>query len=209
MMLSSLKKVAVVVGFSAVSANAMAETATDTIEVYAGLAPALELTCSDVHFGVWHVPTGNRGGATNITLTRENDALAGDNAGRMALSENTAFNGPQAGSCNVTGSSATTGNGQAILVGESPQQTVSGTLAAIANVSDYKFGTISIPSGGAGTMAYTLGVSNRHPPISETGTASFSIVGVLTIPNNITSDWFGGYKSSAPHLVQFDDFVDN
>lgn len=82
-------------------------------------------------------------------------------------------------------------------------------VAAIANVSDYKFGTIAIPSGGAGTMAYTLGVSNRNPPISETGTASFSIVGVLTIPNNITSDWFGGYKSSAPHSVQFDDFVDN
>ncbi|HEY7884494.1 MAG TPA: hypothetical protein VIC08_06045 [Cellvibrionaceae bacterium] len=194
------------VGFSSSSS---AETATDTIEVYAGLAPALELSCTDVHFGVWRVPTGNRGGATNITLTRQNDALAGDNAGRMALSENPAFNGPQAGSCNVTGSSATTGNGQAILVGESPQQTVSGTLAAIADVSDYKFGTIAIPGGGAGTMAYTLGVSNRTPPISETGTASFSIVGVLTIPNNITSDWFGGYKSSAPHAVQFDDFVDN
>ncbi|MFU8785590.1 hypothetical protein, partial [Aliidiomarina sp.] len=48
--------------------NVAAETASDTIEVYAGLAPVLELTCTDVHFGVWRVPTGDRTESNMITL---------------------------------------------------------------------------------------------------------------------------------------------
>ncbi|MGL5369918.1 MAG: hypothetical protein ACRDBF_02660, partial [Plesiomonas shigelloides] len=49
------------------SGQASAQPSSDTVDAYAGIAPTLELTCSDVNFGVWRMSTGTRGGATIVT----------------------------------------------------------------------------------------------------------------------------------------------
>jgi len=70
--------------------QAAAETATDTIDVYAGLAPVMELSCSDVNFGVWRVPTGTRsGGATTVALaTDSTTSITAGSSTNIALSAN-------------------------------------------------------------------------------------------------------------------------
>lgn len=96
--------------------NVAAETATDTVEVYAGLAPVLEMTCSDVNFGVWRVPTGDRSGTTTVTLDASSVATAtvtGGSTADTAVSLSGDYAIAAAGTCNVTGSTVTSGNGAA------------------------------------------------------------------------------------------------
>lgn len=197
------------------ASNAAADTATDTIEVYAGLAPALELTCTDVHFGVWRVPTGDRGGVTTVALTAgafssgafETTAAATGFADRVALSKNAAFDEPQVGTCVVTGSTAAeNAPGSASIIDEDGVQAF-GSVVAIGTAGDYEFGTIGVPANEEAQMSYLLELNNRAPVFDANGRTEFAVEGTLTIPQTITAGDLGGYKSNASHTVAFNDGV--
>ncbi|WP_404400531.1 hypothetical protein LG288_11085 [Idiomarina seosinensis] len=209
----NLKIVALAMCLVGFSSSTMAETATDTIDVYAGLAPALELSCTDVHFGVWRVPTGDRGSVTTVTLTAgafSNGAFATTESAsgggdRVSLSQSSDFNESQVGTCSVTGSTAAeNATGSASLLNEDTGQ-VFGSLVAITSSGDYSFGTIGTPLNTEASMFYTLELSDRAPTIDANGEARFAVVGEFTIPQTIDADWYGGYKSNGSETVQFDD----
>lgn len=199
---------AIAVGFAS---NVTAETATDTVDVYAGLAPSLELTCTDVHFGVWRVPVRDGGGSTTVTLTAgtfntgnstfpTSEAVTGNDTG-VALSSN--FDEPQVGTCLVSGSAAADGT-----TGTASLPDLSGAaLAPITDVADYVFGTINIPtSSDPDLLPFSLTLSSTSPTINS-GETQFAIAGAVTLPANITVGQYGGYKYSDSVVVTFNDGV--
>ncbi len=175
--------------------TAQAETASTTVQVFAGLAPVIQLTCTDVNFGTWRVPTG-AGAVTTITLDGASDiAIAAGAITNVALSttRNTSANGV----CTVTGSLKTAGNGAATLTG--------GTASFSANTGSTGFmdESVTAPNTALETLGYVLALSSTTPAISAGG-ASFKIGGVMTIPVGLVSANYGDYK--APTVtVSFDD----
>lgn len=183
--------------------NVAAETAEDTIDVYAGLAPVLEMTCSDVNFGVWRVPTGDRGDSTTITLNAASVAEATVTTGggadtAVSLSNN--YDAPAAGTCNVTGSTVSNNNGEATITTGS-----SGTFLGTAS-NPFATGLAAptaLPPGSA--FDFTLSLSTGTPAIDSNGEATFQVIGSMEIPNNLVSDNYGAYKSEGSSTVEFDD----
>ena len=178
--------------------QAAAETATDSVDVYAGLAPVLELTCTDVNFGVWRVPAGERGGANTITLAANGATTVGGTgtATSIALSGTYNSTAPFAGSCTVSGSNATDAT-----EGAASLSVTSGTLAG-TTVNSYSSQDVA-PAHDA-NLTYTLEVSDATPAISS-GAASFDITGVMTIPEALVVDNYGEYKGLVSHTVSFND----
>ncbi|WP_404400529.1 hypothetical protein LG288_11080 [Idiomarina seosinensis] len=198
----NLKIVALAMCLVGFSSSTMAETATDTIDVYAGLAPALELTCSDVNFGVWRVKQGNTGFKV-VLATDSTFSVTGTGTGDAAKSEN--FPDPVAGSCTATGSAAADAStGTASITGD-----IGETLKAVsAGTTNYFDGQqIGVPTGSK-VLNYTLDLSSTSPVITS-GTATFTIGGEVDIPADIVAADHGGYVSSAIHTVTFNDNVGN
>lgn len=197
--------VAIAVGYVS---NIAAETASDSVNVYAGLMPALELTCSDVHFGVWRVPVRTGGTATTIALTAgvftdssyaSLTAVTGNTSG---VAQSVIFDEAQVGTCVATGSRTPTSTaGSATFSGD-----VSAiSLSAITNSSEYTFGAINAPtSPDPLSLSYTLGIS-PVAPLLNAGEATFAITGTLNIPADISVADYGGYKSDASITVTFTD----
>ena len=190
------------------ASNAAAETATDSVEVYAGLAPVLELVCTDVKFGVWRVPVRDEGGTTTITLAENDDAtVGGPNVTGVALS-NAAGAEPAAGSCAFTGSGATAG---ADAMSVSMTTTVVGATAADGSLTggsmiaaaNNEYAGLDAPDTAA-TLEFTLSFPTATA-IDENGAGSFKIAGVLTIPEDIVTDNYGGYKQDGTINVTIDD----
>ena len=207
-MLSSLKKAVVVVGFSAVSASAIAETATDTVEVYAGLESVLKLECSDINFGVWRVPTGIRSNSTTVYLAENGDteAKVSNNEGAAAdtaVSLSMIYDTPSASTCTVTGSQV---GGEAItgtasFLGDSGSgQLVPGTYTGATN-----YPAAAITDAGLFGFTYVLSFSQTAVPIAADGTATFTISGRMNIPSPVATNNYGAYKSLNTVSIQFDD----
>lgn len=192
----------VVAGFAT---NVAAETASDTIEVYAGLASVLEMTCSDVNFGVWLVPTGDRGVATYVILDEGSIAsaiIASDLTvdTTVALSNN--YDNPAVGLCNVTGSAVSDANGEATITNEH---------GSFLGTSANPFATgFDAPTEGPPSSAFyfTLYLSSETPSINSNGEATFEVLGTMHIPNNLVTNNYGAYKNEGSATVGFDDAPD-
>lgn len=182
--------------------KAAAETATDTIEVHAGLAAALTFTCTDLHFGVWRVSPGNSEGEITIgstlsgtifTTTTENPT---DGNYANSLAEN---HQPMVAVCVATGSEAAVNTQPSVQV-----NTDAGNFLPLT--AGHKFvlaNFITIPNT-AIAMSYTLSVTTPTQ-INEEGESRFSIGGTWTVPANIVADNHGGYVSEELHTVTFND----
>lgn len=207
-MFVKLKKGVVIVGLTAVSGSAIAETATDTIEVYAGLEAVLKLECSDINFGVWRVPTGNRSNPTTVYLAENGDteAKVSNNVGAAAdtaVSLSTIYDTPSASTCTVTGSQVGGEGitGTAAYVDDSGSgQLVPGTFTGAANY----LAAASTDTGLFG-FSYVLSFSQTAVPIAADGTATFTISGRMNIPNSVATNNYGAYKSLSTVSIQFDD----
>lgn len=187
--------------------NAAAETASDTIEVYAGLAPVLELTCSDVKFGVWRVPTRTEGGVTTITLSDDNTTAVATNTTNVALSS-AEIAQPAAGSCAFTGSAVATGEtAMGVSMAATEATTGAGTLTAgtLIAAANNVYADINGASAGA-ALEFTLNFPTTTA-VDSNGAGSFKIAGVLTIPETIVADNYGGYKQNGTITVTIDDGV--
>lgn len=182
--------------------NVAAETASDTIQVYAGLAPVLEMTCTDVNFGVWRVPTGDRGDKTIVTLNASSVATATvftGGAADTAVSLSGKYDNPAAGTCDVTGSAVSNVNGVATLTDGSGIfiGTDANTFATgLAEPTDLPLDSV---------FKFTLGLSTGTPAINADGEATFKVIGSMEIPNNLVTNNYGAYKSEGSVTVEFDD----
>ncbi|WP_404400527.1 hypothetical protein LG288_11075 [Idiomarina seosinensis] len=192
--------------------NAAAETATDTIDVYAGLAPALELTCNSVKFGVWRVPVRSSGGVTTINLNDDGSSNAttttATNTDKVALKTDTDSQ-PELGQCSFTGSSApesATGMAISFATSSSAAGTASagavadGTMIAAPNNEYADIDGASTPA----ALVYDLSFPTTTA-IASDGTGSFVIEGVLTIPETIAIANYGAYKQDGTITVTIDD----
>lgn len=167
--------------------TAQAETASTTVNVYAGLASVMELSCTDVNFGVWRVPTGTRiNGATVVTLNNDDSTGITGSTANIALSADNLA--PKAGVCDVTGSSKATGTGTASLSAATGSFLTNGGTGFNAE-------TLSAPGTAVSSFTYALALSSATPLISVTGTASFTIQGTMSIPDSLVAGNYGGYKS--------------
>lgn len=165
-----------------------ADTVTASVNAKAGLSPVLSLTCDDVNFGVWRVPVRNSGGTTTVTLTvsantaaGSTTATSGGNNTNVALASG--YQVPAAATCSVAGSN-------------NPAQTIQ---TAISNNTALSFGAsnhnnLNNPAQVA-SLAADLTLGGTGVAISGTGDGTFRVTGVLTIPQAITVNNYGGYKT--------------
>lgn len=189
----------VLVAASLLAAFGAQAQSTGSVNVIAGLSPVLKLTCSDVNFGVWRVPTGDRSGVTTVTL-RVNGDLQGAattpelGGTQINVSLATGYQVPTAGYCKLEGSNGYLG---------------SKAMASISGATDMAFTTSShdnlkVPVTAAGVKA-NLSLSTTEPVVTDLGEAHFRVVGVMTIPNNLVRANYGGYAAVTPATVSVSD----
>ncbi|MDO9277092.1 MAG: hypothetical protein Q7U05_00835 [Polaromonas sp.] len=190
-----------VLAASLISSVAMADEASDTVNAYAGLQAALTLECSKVSFGVWRVPvrTGqSEGSVTTITLDAAEDTVtAGGATTEVAQSSNPAWTESK-GVCTLSGSTALEDGTASIeiangddmaMVPATPEETGYTDLIAVVTPA---------------VMTATLTAPTRTNAIVA-GAVTFNVGGVLTIPANILSTNYGGYKTTNAATVTVND----
>ncbi len=197
--MNKLYKILAVTALTSLAAtSAMAETASDTVDATAGLQPALELSCSDVNFGVWRVPIRDAGGTTIITLDRDNDTVAASgNTTRVAQSLSDASYTHSRGECTLSGSTATDATAAEIsIIGNTDMAFIAANAAAT--------GYVGLD---AATSAATLVASLNVPTTAAitSGAATFYVGGVLTIPQAIIADNYGGYRTTEAATITAND----
>jgi len=176
------------------------QVVTASVNARAGLAALTAVTCDDVNFGVWRVPTRTTGGSTLITLTvSANNASGTTSAAVTGNSTNvgtaSGYIAATAATCTVTGAtnvSATLPTAITNNVGLAFTSSTHETLTAPTTLSAL---TATLTLGGTGVV------------IDSTGSGSFRVVGVLTIPQAIVSANYGGYRTSTSATVSVTDSV--
>lgn len=164
-------------------------TVTTSVNASAGLAPVTTLTCDGVNFGVWRVPVRNSGGVTKITLTLSGANIAASstiatpsvNTANVSLAPG--YQPPAAGTCILVGSLTKSGGLGTSLTGTSMPINVSSNHESLPLPSIMADMTANLTLGGPGMFT------------DANGDGSFRITGVLTIPEIIVAENFGGYKT--------------
>lgn len=192
-----MKKVLILAALSA-AFGAQAQS-TGSVNVIAGLSPVLRLTCTDVNFGVWRVPAGDRNGVTTVSLTVNGDLQGAQTTANLGgtqidVSLATGYQVPTAGYCKLEGSNGYLG---------------STALASISGATNMAFTTnnhdkLKLPLAAAGVTA-NLTLSTTAPVVTDLGEAHFRVVGAMTIPNNLVRANYGGYKAVTPATVSVSD----
>ena len=154
----------------------------------------MTLTCADVNFGVWTVPTGDRGGVTTITMTVNSPdsptALPTVTVG--GASTNVAQIGADdAGRCKVEGA----WNALTASIAANVAKPFTTSNHVVAN------GVVKLPTVGASGVVADLTLSTLTPSVNAASEAYFYVIGTLTIPNNLVVGNYGGYRSSTPAVV--------
>ena len=165
------------------------DTNSAPVGAIAGLSPVLSLTCTEVNFGVWRVPVRSSGGATTVTLTvsannasGSTTATTGANTIDVALASG--YEAPAAATCTVTGSNNASktiqtaiADNTGLIFGSSTHNNLTRPVATAAL-------TANLALAGAGVV------------INSAGSGTFRVVGVLSIPETIVQDNYGGYATS-------------
>jgi len=183
------------------ASSVFAEQASDSVDAKAGLAPALELSCTDVSFGVWRVPVRSSGGTTTITLDRANDTVAASgNTTRVAQSNTDISWDHSRGECTLSGSTAADATAATITIASNTDMAFTAANAATTGYVGLDAATA------AASMTASLNVPNTTTITS--GSSTFYVGGVLTIPQAIIADNYGGYKTSSSATITANDLVE-
>ena len=194
------RRVLVAAGLAAglgLSQTALAETASDDLEITAGLTEALTLSCNAaLSFGITRLGTLSRDDDTTLTVDPETGAISEDGG----IEGVTAGSG-QAGECTISGSNADESDTVTV--------TIAGEIGTVSLAADGEaFGDLESPDSALEDL--DVGTFTTDPgtvEIEADGGATFNIGGTLTIPGNVGDDNLGGY--SAEVTVEVDDgFVD-
>lgn len=169
------------------------DTVTANVNAVAGISPVLSLTCNDVNFGVWRVPVRSSGGTTTVTLTvsannssGSTTATSGGNTTGVALASG--YNVPNAATCTVNGSNNAS---------QTIRSAISSNTGLIFGSSNHN--NLNNPSQVAALSA-DLTLGGTGVVIGSTGSGTFRVTGVLTIPQAITADNYGGYSTRSANM---------
>jgi hypothetical protein len=187
-----LSKISAAVALGTLALVSMQAQAVDSgsasVNATAGLAPVVIVSCTDVNFGVWRIPNRTSGGVTTITLTGGNTAgstttaTAAGNTTRVSLASG--YVAPTAATCSVSG----------IM----NQLTTVQTSIANNNYLGFTYSThegLDAPTTLA-PMTADLSLAGAGVYIDTNGLGSFRVNGVLTIPQSINGNHYGGYKTN-------------
>ncbi|MGL5757276.1 hypothetical protein [Plesiomonas sp.] len=178
----------------ALPCSALADVRDSSLNAYVGIAPALELSCTDLHFGIWRVETGERGGATTVTVAAAPNARVHREGGRATLSESGTL--PSASVCQLNGiNELQTADASVTAVGDKG-------LAFVGMESDLLPRQIHVGKPSA-VLSADLHFSTSKPHIKE-GVAIFYVGGTLVIPDNIEKESYGQYNTINPMGVLLD-----
>lgn len=194
---------ATIVAATVVLSSAAAEEATADISVYAGLEPVMQLTCTDMNFGVYQIARGDRGIGSNPTIAILNFTVSGSsglvttsisftNAGQdqIALSDKPQFDGPQPAICVVTGSRA---KNTAITITRDPVK-LTGMAFSGAATNPFATTLLDPTTAASGILGYFVVPESVNTDAE--GNAEFIITGEAHIPNNLSADNYGSYKAA-------------
>jgi hypothetical protein len=188
-MKTKILPLAMICAFAVAANQAVAnDTVSATVNAKAGLSPVLSLTCSDVNFGVWRVPVRSAGGTTTISLDVSANTSAGATTPTVGgnttnVAAASGYEVPEASICTVNGSN-----------------NVSSTIqTTIANNTGLSFGpsthnNLKNPNTAAALTA-DLALKGAGVAIGATGSGTFRVIGVLTIPETIAEVNYGGYST--------------
>ena len=165
------------------------DTGTASVNAIAGLAPVVIVSCTDVNFGVWRIPNRTSGGATTVTLTVPSNtaaaattATATGNTTRVALASG--FVAPTAATCSVSGLMTQLATVQTAIANNNNLGFTSSNHEALD--TPITLAALSANLTLAGTGVY----------VDTNGLGAFRVTGVLTIPNVINGNHYGGYKTN-------------
>lgn len=167
-------------------AQSSGTTMTTSVNARAGLAPVTTLRCLDdgINFGVWREPVRSTGGATTITLNYTSvggtTVTVGGNSLNVGLAAG--YNPPSVAACSLVGS----------LSREASVNTVVTTSPILLNVAS-NHESLATPQSMADLRASLI--TNASVTTDGNGDATIIVRGVLTIPETIVIDNFGGYKT--------------
>ena len=199
------RRVLVAAGLAAglgLSQTALADTAEDQLEITAGLADALTLSCDTLSFGITRLgELEQRASETTITVPADGGAISvgGDDDEVTAGSV-------QAGECTISGSNADEDHPVTVTIAGETDGT--GSVALVGDAS--AFSDLDAPE--QVSEINPLGVSDfetepSEVQIGDNGGATFKIGGTLTIPSQVVEDNLGGYRAEVTVEVD-DDFGD-
>jgi hypothetical protein len=187
-----MKKSLLLVAAVLAASGAQAQTVGPVpVNALAGLAPAMTLTCTDVNFGVWSVPAGDRGGSTTITMTvnTPDSATAVETVVAAPATGIAQIRPDSAGRCKVEGAwNAVTASMTGAAVTFTTSNHVSNTVGVVVP-------TVTAP------MTGNLVLSTTTPAVTALSEAWFYVVGTMTIPNNLVAGNYGGYRSAVAAQV--------
>jgi hypothetical protein len=168
-------------------------TATANVNALAGIAPAMTLTCTDVNFGIWSVPAGDKGGATTITMTvnSADSATAIETVTPGGVTTVAQIGADSAGKCKVEGA----WNALTASIGSSTGKVFTSSNHIVA------LGGVKLPTVANTGVVADLVLSTTTPSVNAASEAYFYVVGTLTIPNNLVAANYGGYRASTPAIV--------
>ncbi|MGL4857754.1 hypothetical protein [Plesiomonas sp.] len=179
----SIRISAIATGMLFFAGSALAHTDDATVNAYAGIAPVLTLTCTDLNFGVWKVAIGGRSNVTTITLAADANNTATSSDSGVALSKG--YSPATAGACDLTGSLALDGTLADVVLSNN-------TNVEFIGQASTKFAAGILKPAADAALRATVTASTLTPIITN-GTGRFYLGGVLTIPNNLNKSNYGGY----------------
>jgi len=177
--------------------TSQAESASSPVDSWVGLESPFRVICTSLNFGVWFVPTGDRGGSTTISIDTKSGTtdtgvtISGPGSDRLAVIADRGYDSPLAGVCNVKGSLAENGQALEITFESSSNENIS----LIPSEHIYAQGLKQAPIGASLNVSLRAPESGRTTVALTNGEAQFRVVGDLTIPNNILRNNYGAYKS--------------
>ncbi|WP_404400533.1 hypothetical protein LG288_11090 [Idiomarina seosinensis] len=208
------------------SGKAAAETATDDVQVYAGLSAVLKIECTDLNFGVWRVPLRGTDYSASAYVELEAMRFNADEdrfttildvprySDLIALTSESAA--PQVAGCIVSGSDAVDGTegtvsmpGAYFASGTTVLQIVD-YMTPITSKEEYVFGDIGVPSNRDQTIPVTVKIYDDldyRNQVIRGGITRFAVGGRLTLRTWNEPGDFGGYKLANPVAITFDDNV--
>jgi len=170
------------------SQNAIADTATDDLEITAGLTEALTLSCdSALNFGITRLGELTRGGETTLAVSAETGNLTtgGSTTGVTAGSGSR-------GVCTIAGSSAAANTSVTVQIGGSAVGDASTTLDGDVSA----FSGLDAPESDATLTVDSFQLNPADVQIDANGGTSFGIGATLTIPASVSENNLGGYKNT-------------
>lgn len=186
-----------------------ADSASSTVDSWVGLQSPFRVICTSVNFGVWFVPTGDRGGSTIISLDTESGttdtvvSASGAGSDRLAVIQDRGYTSPLAGVCNIKGSLAN--NNDSLTVGFEGATNASISLKPAQHI--FAQGLAAASEGAALSVSLRTPETGRTSVLVTDGEAVFRVVGELTIPNNISRSNYGAYKSNQTATVVVSDGI--